>query len=170
MTASWQPNDPLARARKVGLRVDSAHSIGVPRMAALGASRPLRRIPAIVSFLNPQPALSLVGGNRSSCPIPDLHAPHAASFQPGDRVFDGRQQATEGQSDGCRTRTALRAPELPLVDGKRISQRTEILSGWAGSEGRKSPVASVTARLVTAASPAAIADGRCHLFCWRSLG
>src|SRR5207248_4784072 len=24
---------------------------------------------AIVSFLNPQPALSLVGGNRSSCPI-----------------------------------------------------------------------------------------------------
>jgi hypothetical protein len=29
---------------------------------------PLRRIPAIVSFLNPQRALSLVGGNRSSCP------------------------------------------------------------------------------------------------------
>jgi hypothetical protein len=39
-------------------------------MTALGASRPLRRIPAIVSFLNPQPALSLVGGNHSSCPIP----------------------------------------------------------------------------------------------------
>ena len=38
------------------------------RMAAVGASRPLRRTPAIVSFLNPQPALSLVGGNRSSCP------------------------------------------------------------------------------------------------------
>jgi len=37
-------------------------------MAVLGASRPLRRIPAIVSFLNPKPALSLVGGNRSSCP------------------------------------------------------------------------------------------------------
>jgi hypothetical protein len=34
-----------------------------------GASRPLRRIPAIVSFLNPQPALSLGGRNRSSCPI-----------------------------------------------------------------------------------------------------
>ena len=30
-----------------------------------GASRPLRRIPAIVSLLNPQPAHSLVGGNRS---------------------------------------------------------------------------------------------------------
>ena len=37
-------------------------------MAAYGASRPLRRIPAIVSFLNPQPALSFVDGNRSSCP------------------------------------------------------------------------------------------------------
>jgi hypothetical protein len=34
-----------------------------------GASRPLRRIPAIVSFLNPQPVLSLVGGNRSSCRV-----------------------------------------------------------------------------------------------------
>jgi hypothetical protein len=42
------------------------------RMAAFGASRPLRRIPAIVCFLNPQPALSLVGGNRSSWPLTDL--------------------------------------------------------------------------------------------------
>jgi hypothetical protein len=37
-------------------------------MAAYGAFRPFRRIPAIVSFLNPQPALSLGDGNRSSCP------------------------------------------------------------------------------------------------------
>jgi hypothetical protein len=37
-------------------------------MAGIGASRPLRRIPLIVSFLNPEPALSLSGGNRSSCP------------------------------------------------------------------------------------------------------
>ena len=44
-------------------------------MAGIGASRPLRRIPAIVSFLNPQPALSLVGGNRSSCPKADPTAP-----------------------------------------------------------------------------------------------
>jgi hypothetical protein len=29
-----------------------------------GAPRPLRRIPVIVSFLNRQPALSLVSGNR----------------------------------------------------------------------------------------------------------
>jgi hypothetical protein len=33
---------------------------------------PLRRTPAIVSFLNPWPALSLVGGNCSSCPFADL--------------------------------------------------------------------------------------------------
>ena len=39
--------------------------------ATFGASRPLRCIPAIVSFLNPQPTLSLVGGNRSSCPKAD---------------------------------------------------------------------------------------------------
>jgi hypothetical protein len=31
-----------------------------------------RRIPAIVSFLNPQPALSVGGGNRSSCPVPAI--------------------------------------------------------------------------------------------------
>src|SRR5215469_17902361 len=40
----------------------------VSAMTAYGASRPLRRIPAIVSFLNPQPTPSLVSGNRSSCP------------------------------------------------------------------------------------------------------
>ena len=38
-------------------------------MTAVRASRPLLRIPVIVSFLNPQPAFSLVGGNRSSCPF-----------------------------------------------------------------------------------------------------
>ena len=36
--------------------------------SAIGASRPLRRIPTIVSFLNTHPALILVCGNRS-CPI-----------------------------------------------------------------------------------------------------
>jgi uncharacterized SAM-binding protein YcdF (DUF218 family) len=35
-------------------------------MARIGASRPLRRILAIVSFLNPQPALSLVGAHALS--------------------------------------------------------------------------------------------------------
>src|SRR6516164_6803038 len=39
-------------------------------VANVGCRRvsPVRRIPAIVSFLNPQPALRLVSGNRSSCP------------------------------------------------------------------------------------------------------
>jgi hypothetical protein len=53
----------------VAAEVDSGGSIAGSWMAGIGASRPLRRIPATVSFLNPQPALSLVGGNRSSCPI-----------------------------------------------------------------------------------------------------
>ena len=44
-----------------------------PRPAsAIGASLPLRRIPAIVSFLDPQPTLSLGVGNRASCPIADI--------------------------------------------------------------------------------------------------
>ena len=43
-------------------------------VANVGCRRvsPVRRIPAIVSFLNPQPALRLVSGNRSSCPLRDL--------------------------------------------------------------------------------------------------
>jgi hypothetical protein len=48
-------------------------SLPLARTAGIGASRPLRRIPTtIVSFLNPQQALSLVGGNGSSCPKGDL--------------------------------------------------------------------------------------------------
>lgn len=58
------------------LWVDSGGSIRVPRTAAIGASRPLRRIPAIVSFLNQQLAVSLVIGNRSSCPIPAVCNTH----------------------------------------------------------------------------------------------
>jgi hypothetical protein len=42
------------------------------RAGKSGVSRPLWRTPAFVSFLNPKPALSLVGGNRSSCPLADL--------------------------------------------------------------------------------------------------
>jgi hypothetical protein len=44
-------------------------------MTAFGASRPLRRIPAIVSFLNPQPALSLGRRKASSCPTPAIDRP-----------------------------------------------------------------------------------------------
>ena len=37
-------------------------------MSGIGATPSVRRVPAIVSFLNPQQTLSLGGGNRSSCP------------------------------------------------------------------------------------------------------
>jgi hypothetical protein len=75
-TRSKQPwimlPETIKRSRRSRARI-LAHAVKSPgrpamSMPALGASRPLRRIPAIVSFLNPQPALSLVGGNRSSCP------------------------------------------------------------------------------------------------------
>jgi hypothetical protein len=55
-----------------GLRVGCRHLSPVARRSAYGASRPLRRILTIVSFPNPQPALSLVGGSRSSCPTADF--------------------------------------------------------------------------------------------------
>ena len=50
--------------------VASRDSMAIPRTAGIGASRPLRRIPAIVSFLNPQPALSFRNG--SSYPFPAI--------------------------------------------------------------------------------------------------
>jgi hypothetical protein len=46
------------RNRKMSVMIFAAH----------GASRLLRRVPTIVSFLNPPPTLSLGGGNLSSCP------------------------------------------------------------------------------------------------------
>jgi hypothetical protein len=52
-------------------------TVALQGVSGSGASRPLRRIPAIVSF--PNPTLSLVGGNRSSCPIPDLWPTQPAS-------------------------------------------------------------------------------------------
>jgi hypothetical protein len=44
----------------------------VARTFGYGASRPVRRIAAIVSFLSPQLTLSLGRGNASSCPLRDL--------------------------------------------------------------------------------------------------
>jgi hypothetical protein len=41
-------------AGKGRFKIDSRDSITVSRTAGIGASRPLRRILAIVSFLNPQ--------------------------------------------------------------------------------------------------------------------
>ena len=47
-------------------------SLSYARMARIGASRPLPRVAATVCFLITERALSLVGGNRSSCPLRDL--------------------------------------------------------------------------------------------------
>ena len=55
---------PLRRSSRRRARCGAPHA----QFAAHHRFSPLPRIPAIVSFLNPQPALSLVGGNRSSCP------------------------------------------------------------------------------------------------------
>jgi hypothetical protein len=50
-------------------------------VAGLGATRPSRRIPAMVSsFLNPHPVLSLTGGNR---PLPDVEKLGIAPVQGG---------------------------------------------------------------------------------------
>ena len=56
--------------------VEPSRSGARPGRSGIGASRPLWRIPAIVSFLNPQPALSLVGGNGSSCPFAVIRHRH----------------------------------------------------------------------------------------------
>ena len=53
-------------------------------MNAIGASRPLQRIPAIVSFLNPQPAHNLDVRHSSSCPEADL-ARHDQKLAPGGK-------------------------------------------------------------------------------------
>jgi hypothetical protein len=58
----------ISQAVETTAMADARDFIHARRTAGVGASRPLRRIPAIVSFLNPQPAPSLVGGNRSLCP------------------------------------------------------------------------------------------------------
>jgi hypothetical protein len=78
-----------------------------------GASRSLRRIPAIVSFLNPQPTLSLVGGNRSSCPTADLRPAAQLVPKPGGsaapkRDFDSRARKSRAQRYGRYTRDRSR--------------------------------------------------------------
>ena len=57
---------PLLNRRPKYRKLDRAVARCAPDKFALLKVVPRRS--AIVSFLNPQPALSLVGGNRSSCP------------------------------------------------------------------------------------------------------
>jgi hypothetical protein len=74
----------LLRAANGSFALDPASSVS---RVQIGASRPLRRIPAIVSFLNPQPALSLVGRNRSSCPIAAIPLPSRGAPSGGNHLF-----------------------------------------------------------------------------------
>src|SRR6516162_10600977 len=74
------PRPSRANAHHLSEIAPTATPAPLPRAGSFnGASRPLRSVPAIVSFLNPQPTLSLGGGNWSSCPIPVIaerqHAP-----------------------------------------------------------------------------------------------
>jgi len=87
------------------LRVGLASSTAFRGTPAIGASRPLRRIPAIVSFLNPQPALSLISGNHSSCPAADLC--------PSPSPDRGRQ--VSGHSIEQRASSIRRASQLPKL-------------------------------------------------------
>src|SRR5262249_48368798 len=75
--------------------------IAVDVRSGIGASRPLRRIPAIVFFLNPQPALSLVGGKRSSCPR--LCENSCVQFAPR-KFFSFGQAENQSSGDGCSKR------------------------------------------------------------------
>jgi len=65
------------------------------RTTGIGASRPFRRIPAIVSFLNRQPAFNLGGGNRWPC----LQLPFAAAAWVGS-VGEGFRMPAH--RDNCR--------------------------------------------------------------------
>ena len=102
-----------------------------PRRSGIGASRPLRRIPAIVSFMNPQPALSLVGGVplfmvESGCGavalgrtylLPPLSSGGASLVRPWLRFHTHR--VTGGG----------RPPPVPTERGVRIS-RTTLFGSW----------------------------------------
>ena len=79
--AAMCPKHPISRAQRSR------------QMAALGASRPLRRLPAMASFLSRKPALSLNGRNRSSCPL------RRRWPEPGDLSDQAGKQSLDGASN-----------------------------------------------------------------------
>ena len=82
-----------------------------------GASRPLWRIPAIVSFLNPKPALSLGRGNWSSCPIADARLATSECLLVGVKPSD-QAGASFSDADPKRSSAMLpRNPSKPLCRG-----------------------------------------------------
>ena len=80
------------------------------RMGAIGASRPLRRVPTKVRLLNRLPTLDLRGRDYSSCPIPDLGPAQLGGRRGvGDSVPDFTrlpvpepQERSLPDSQGCR--------------------------------------------------------------------
>jgi hypothetical protein len=72
-------------------------------MTADGASRPLPRVPAKVPLLNRQRALSLGGGNASSCPTPAVRNPPRDRLSWVDcveKLDDGRGQVRAAAPSG----------------------------------------------------------------------
>src|ERR1700741_3369259 len=92
-------------------------------MTGIGASRPLRRIPAIVSFLNPQPALSLVGGNGSSYRFAVTRCDQRR--RPMKHLCDIRSTPTSGASEAP-TRCLSR---VLCAEDERRNDRMEV-GGW----------------------------------------
>ena len=100
-----------SRDSEASSRVELALTIATTLTTAFSASRPLQGIATIVSFLNPQPALSFVGGNLSSCPtavIAQAHKPDLSGCGKADLRLDARRlrpgrhrEATDGAGGGA---------------------------------------------------------------------
>src|SRR4029077_10383220 len=116
---------------------------------AFRASCPLRRIPAIVSFLNPQPALSLVGGNRSSCPNTDIRkecgvsAGGAAQVRMAGKSWSGKPRLYV--SRWCRNNRRCAMSPLDVADNK-VTDTQRVSSAYVPplqrTEGQPPPVAA----------------------------
>ena len=120
MAAFWPTRSPTGEVAKVGFWVELGGSTLAPRTAGIGASRRLLRIPAIVPFLNPQPPLSLVGGNRSSCPKCVI----------GEHAVERRGQAPAAEP------AVAQALTFPAARTRRVSlvgtPNSDLGTPWAG--------------------------------------
>ena len=136
-----------------------------PRTAGIGASRPLQRIPAIVSFLNPQPALSLAGGNRSSCPSTAIAGrPEQRRGRVALRPLVVRELGAWAPRDNGQIRTSLRQTgalhNVECVARHRIRPRV-----WCGRHRSRPRALQALAELprcsmIGASRPHAAADGK----------
>ena len=87
-------------------------------MAGIGASRPLQRIPAVVSFLNAQPTLSLGGWNRSSAPLRTLPGrTHGSAGCPKPSLGVEAPERSVAALPRCRGTPLLTAQVAPFQSG-----------------------------------------------------